>query len=115
MHQRNRYQSWRNASREMNADHAPSEGYWGSIDIKPGEKAVVNGRADGQEAADMSEEKVKRERSDILGDNAAWLDELLGWQELRARKGETKLGDRENMLGESAHLAVSKFATQSIC
>lgn len=114
MHQRNRYASWDEGISQVVADEEVKEGYWGTLGSvgKGGPADQLLGEGDAMDpdvvgvpgSGEEKEVKVKDARNgvdDKLRDNAQWLNELLGWQEIRTRKGITDLGERESMLGES--------------
>lgn len=90
MHQRNRYRSWTDAGMRKIVDEDPKQRYWGSLDTKK-----VDDEMEGEE-----EKAGQRGVEEVLNDNAAWLDELQGWQEIRVRNGTTDVGERERVLGQ---------------
>lgn len=72
------------------------EGYWGTLEPK-------NGGEEGLDTVIPNPTKASGTGAEAaLVDNAAWLDELLGWQELRVRKGQEEVGKREQVVGESS-------------
>jgi hypothetical protein len=103
MHQRNKYRTWTDAGMRKIVDEDPKQGYWGSLDVKQtdgdnGEMEIV------AEGEDTGEKTGTRGVEEVLNDNAAWLDELQGWQEIRVRKGISVIGEREQVLGQSFFL-----------
>lgn len=44
---------------------------------------------------------VSRTAEEQLDENAVWINELLGWQEMRAFNGVKDVGERENLVGTS--------------
>lgn len=46
-------------------------------------------------------DKQGRTLSEQLEENAVWINELLGWQEMRAFNGVKDVGERENLVGKS--------------
>lgn len=104
MHQRERYKSWSGPSGLQVQEGGETKGYWGSLEAK-GEGATTVEHGDvGMEdvGPEAGEEGTKSGRGvdDVLRDNADWLNELVGWQEARVRKGEKEVGEREQVVGE---------------
>jgi hypothetical protein len=61
--------------------------------------AAVTDETDVTEPAEV--EKQGRTLSEQLEENAVWINELLGWQEMRAFNGVKEVGQRENLVGKS--------------
>lgn len=111
MHQRNRYRPWTGA-RKTAVEAEDGAGYWGCLEVDKKDKAMIvehddAGTVDDGASSDLLEkvdgQKNGRERTadDVLKDNAEWLNELLGWQEVRVRRGNKVASERENVLGKS--------------
>lgn len=83
MHQKARYREW---NKRVNQRTEAKASWQGIYDVPEGASSLDKGKA--------------KEVDNVLADNAALLAELHGWQEVRIRRGQAAVTERESQIGE---------------